>query len=46
MNDVSAISPITITSASSLVTPRISVRMSTMALFTQPRMMQLIGMPR
>jgi hypothetical protein len=46
INDVSAIKAITIARASSLVIPRISIRMSTIALFTQPRMMQLMGMPR
>ncbi len=46
MNEVSAIIPITIARASSLVTPRISIRIFTMAWFTQPRMMQLMGMPR
>ena len=43
MNDVSAIIPITMASASSLVTPSTSCRILTIARFTQPRMMQLIG---
>ena len=46
MNDVSAIMPMTIASAWIFVTPSTSVRISTIALLTQPRMMQLIGMPR
>ena len=44
--DVSAIMPSTMTSASTLVMPKISSRIFTIARLTQPRMMQLIGMPR
>ena len=44
--DVSAISPSTIRSASNLPIPKSSSRIFTMARLTQPRMMQLIGMPR
>ena len=46
MDEVSAIITNTIIKACSLVMPRISVRISTMALFTQPRIMQLMGMPK
>ncbi len=44
--EVNAISPSTMTSASTLPMPKISSRIFTIARLTQPRMMQLIGMPR
>ncbi len=44
--EVRAIIPSTMTSASTLVMPKISWRIFTIARLTQPRMMQLIGMPR
>ena len=46
MNEVSAIIPNTINSACVLVTPNVRVRIFTIARFTQPRMMQLMGIPR
>ncbi len=46
MKEVIAIMPSTTASASSLPTPRMSMRIFTIARFTQPRMMQLMGMPR
>ena len=46
MNEVTAINPSTMTSASTRVTPSARLRIFTIARFTQPRMMQLIGMPR
>ena len=46
ISDVMAIMPSTIPSAWSFVTPRISIRILTIARLTQPRMMQLMGMPR
>src|SRR6266550_6421805 len=46
MNDVSAISPSTISSASNFPTPKHRPRILTIARLTQPRMMQLIMMPR
>ena len=46
MNDVSAINPMTIASACTFVMPSVSIAILTIARFTQPRMMQLIGMPR
>ena len=44
--DVSAIIPSTMTSASNLPMPKINCRIFTIARFTHPRMMQLIGIPR
>ena len=44
--DVRKIIPSTITSASNFPIPKISCRIFTMARLTQPRMMQLIRMPR
>ncbi len=46
MKEVMTIMPRTTARACSLPTPRMSMRILTMARFTQPRMMQLIGMPR
>jgi hypothetical protein len=46
MKDVSAIIPSTIPSAWTLDTPRINIRILTIARFTHPRMMQLIGIAR
>src|SRR5689334_10561568 len=45
-NDVSAMIPTTMASAQSLFTPKMSDRILTIARFTQPRMMQLMGIPR
>ncbi len=46
MNEVSAIMATTMIKACTSVTPNTRVRMSTMALFTHPRMMQLMGIAR
>ncbi len=46
IEDVSAIMPSTIIRASNLPTPKISIKMSTIALLTHPRMMQLMGIAR
>jgi len=46
MNEVRAIIPSTMASAVTLSTPSTSIRILTIARFTQPRTMQLIGIPR
>jgi len=44
--DVTTMMPKTRNSASFLSTPKMMIRIFTIARFTQPRMMQLIGSPR
>ena len=46
INEVTAINPITTTNAVALSTPRISIKIFTIAKFTHPNTIQLMGKPK